>query len=113
MISPGATLSRQSGSRTEGSACIEKDVDDAEVARCFTKTSSERLAAFERAEGLQSLIDDLATRTSRSQEDQQGTLPVTETLSMVLRKTSKNFAVSQCAEQSMLLQMVRQPGVKK
>jgi len=98
--------------------CIEKEVDDAEVAEIALIENLQRkdLTAFEEAEGLQALVerfghthDQIAQKISKSRSS------VTETLS--LNSLPVDIKVmcyeAQVLSKSMLLQIVRQPSREK
>jgi len=95
--------------------CIEKDVDDAEVAEIALIENLQRkdLTAFEEAEGLQSLIDRFGyTHEQIAKKIGKARSSVTETLSL---NTLPEEIKEQCRQalilsKSMLLQIVRQPS---
>jgi ParB family transcriptional regulator, chromosome partitioning protein len=98
--------------------CIEKDVDDAEVAEIALIENLQRkdLTAFEEAEGLQSLIDRFGyTHEQVSKKIGKARSSVTETLSLnVLPDDVKEMCKQkQVLSKSMLLQIVRQPTRQK
>lgn len=98
--------------------CIEKDVDDAEVAEIALIENLQRkdLTAFEEAEGLQSLIDRFGyTHEQVSKRIGKARSSVTETLSLnVLPDDIKELCKQkQVLSKSMLLQIVRQPTRQK
>jgi ParB family transcriptional regulator, chromosome partitioning protein len=98
--------------------CIEKDVDDAEVAEIALIENLQRkdLTAFEEAEGLQSLIDRFGyTHEQIARKIGKARSSVTETLSL---NTLPGEIKDQCRQaqvlsKSMLLQIVRQPSREK
>jgi ParB family chromosome partitioning protein len=98
--------------------CIEKDVNDAEVAEIALIENLQRkdLTAFEEAEGLQSLMDkfnytheQIAKRIGKARSS------VTETLSLnaIPEEIKELCRQKQVMSKSMLLQIVRQPGREK
>lgn len=98
--------------------CIEKDVDDAEVAEIALIENLQRkdLTAFEEAEGLQSLMDrfhytheQIAKRIGKARSS------VTETLSLnaIPEEIKELCCQKQVMSKSMLLQIVRQPNSDK
>lgn len=98
--------------------CIEKEVDDAEVAEIALIENLQRkdLTAFEEAEGLQSLIDrfgytheQIAQRISRARSS------VTETLSLntIPPDVRQMCLDAQVTSKSMLLQVARQTSREK
>ncbi|MEW5974722.1 MAG: ParB/RepB/Spo0J family partition protein [Acidobacteriota bacterium] len=98
--------------------CIEKDVDDAEVAEIALIENLQRkdLTAFEEADGLQSLIDRFGyTHEQISKKIGKARSSVTETLSInTLPDDIKELCTQlQVASKSMLLQVVRQPSREK
>src|SRR5215471_1722709 len=98
--------------------CIEKDVDDAEVAEIALIENLQRkdLTAFEEAEGLQSLIDRFGyTHEQIAKKIGKARSSVTETLSLnTLPDEIKQLCrEAQVISKSMLLQIVRQPSREK
>jgi ParB family transcriptional regulator, chromosome partitioning protein len=98
--------------------CIEKDVDDAEVAEIALIENLQRkdLTAFEEAEGLQSLIDRFGyTHEQISKKISKARSSVTETLSIgSLPEDVKELCrQANVLSKSMLLQIVRQSGREK
>jgi len=98
--------------------CIEKDVDDAEVAEIALIENLQRkdLTAFEEAEGLQSLIDRFGyTHEQIAKKIGKARSSVTETLSVnTLPEEIKGLCrQAQVLSKSMLLQIVRQPSREK
>ena len=98
--------------------CIEKDVDDAEVAEIALIENLQRkdLTAFEEAEGLQSLIDRFGyTHEQISKKISKARSSVTETLSIgSLPEDVKDLCrQANVLSKSMLLQIVRQSGREK
>jgi len=98
--------------------CIEKDVDDAEVAEIALIENLQRkdLTAFEEAEGLQSLIDRFGyTHEQIAKKIGKARSSVTETLSLnTLPEDIKELCCqAQVLSKSMLLQIVRQPSREK
>jgi ParB family transcriptional regulator, chromosome partitioning protein len=98
--------------------CIEKDVDDAEVAEIALIENLQRkdLTAFEEAEGLQSLIDRFGyTHEQIAKKIGKARSSVTETLSLnTLPDEIKQLCrEAQVVSKSMLLQIVRQPSREK
>jgi ParB family chromosome partitioning protein len=98
--------------------CIEKDVDDAEVAEIALIENLQRkdLTAFEEAEGLQSLIDRFGyTHEQIAKKISKARSSVTETLSIgSLPEDVKELCrQANVLSKSMLLQIVRQPRREK
>jgi ParB family chromosome partitioning protein len=98
--------------------CIEKDVDDAEVAEIALIENLQRkdLTAFEEAEGLQSLIDRFSyTHEQVAKKIGKARSSVTETLSLnTIPEDVREFCrQKQVLSKSMLLQIVRQPNRQK
>jgi len=98
--------------------CIEKDVDDAEVAEIALIENLQRkdLTPFEEAEGLQSLIDRFGyTHEQIARKISKARSSVTETLSIgTLPEDVKELCRQyQVLSKSMLLQIVRQPSREK
>jgi ParB family transcriptional regulator, chromosome partitioning protein len=98
--------------------CIEKDVDDAEVAEIALIENLQRkdLTAFEEAEGLQSLIDRFGyTHEQIAKKISKARSSVTETLSIgSLPEDVKELCTqANVLSKSMLLQIVRQPSLEK
>ncbi len=98
--------------------CIEKDVDDAEVAEIGLIENLQRkdLTAFEEAEGLQSLIDRFGyTHEQIAQRISKARSSVTETLSLntIPPDVGQMCLESQVLSKSMLLQIARQPTREK
>jgi ParB family chromosome partitioning protein len=98
--------------------CIEKDVDDAEVAEIALIENLQRkdLTPFEEAEGLQSLIDRFGyTHEQIAKKISKARSSVTETLSIgTLPEAVKDLCRQfQVLSKSMLLQIVRQPSHEK
>ncbi len=98
--------------------CIEKDVDDAEVAEIALIENLQRkdLTAFEEAEGLQSLIDRFGyTHEQISRKIGKARSSVTETLSLntIPDQIKEMCRQTQVLSKSMLLQVVRQPSREK
>jgi len=98
--------------------CIEKDVDDAEVAEIALIENLQRkdLTAFEEAEGLQSLVDQFGyTHEQIAKKISKARSSVTEILSINgipedIREMCRQFNVM---SKSLLLQIVRQPTPQK
>jgi ParB family chromosome partitioning protein len=98
--------------------CIEKDVDDAEVAEIALIENLQRkdLTAFEEAEGLQSLIDRFGyTHEQVAKKIGKARSSVTETLSLntIPEDVRELCRQKQVLSKSMLLQIVRQPNRQK
>jgi ParB family transcriptional regulator, chromosome partitioning protein len=98
--------------------CIEKDVDDAEVAEIALIENLQRkdLTAFEEAEGLQSLIDRFGyTHEQVAKKIGKARSSVTETLSLntIPADVRELCRQKQVLSKSMLLQIVRQPNRQK
>jgi ParB family transcriptional regulator, chromosome partitioning protein len=98
--------------------CIEKDVDDAEVAEIALIENLQRkdLTAFEEAEGLQSLIDRFGyTHEQIAKKIGKARSSVTETLSLntLPEEIKEQCRQAQVLSKSMLLQIVRQPSREK
>jgi ParB family chromosome partitioning protein len=98
--------------------CIEKDVNDAEVAEIALIENLQRkdLTAFEEAEGLQSLIDRFGyTHEQVAKKIGKARSSVTETLSLnTIPEDVKDYCrQKQVISKSMLLQIVRQPNRQK
>ena len=98
--------------------CIEKDVDDAEVAEIALIENLQRkdLTPFEEAEGLQALIDRFGyTHEQIARKISKARSSVTETLSIgTLPEAIKDLCRQfQVLSKSMLLQIVRQPSREK
>ena len=98
--------------------CIEKDVDDAEVAEIALIENLQRkdLTAFEEAEGLQSLIDRFGyTHEQIAKKISKARSSVTETLSIggMPEDVKELCRRANVLSKSMLLQIVRQPGREK
>jgi len=98
--------------------CIEKDVDDAEVAEIALIENLQRkdLTAFEEAEGLQSLIDRFGyTHEQIAKKISKARSSVTETLSIgTIPEDVKNLCrQANVVSKSMLLQIVRQSSRDK
>jgi ParB family chromosome partitioning protein len=98
--------------------CIEKDVDDAEVAEIALIENLQRkdLTAFEEAEGLQSLIDRFGyTHEQIAQRISKARSSVTETLSLnTIPPDVRQMCLDvQVNSKSMLLQIARQSSREK
>ena len=98
--------------------CIEKEVDDAEVAEIALIENLQRkdLTALEEAEGLQSLIERFDyTHEQIAKKISKARSSVTETLSLnTLPEDIKQMCRdAQVLSKSMLLQIVRQPSREK
>jgi ParB family transcriptional regulator, chromosome partitioning protein len=98
--------------------CIEKDVDDAEVAEIALIENLQRkdLTAFEEAEGLQSLIDRFGyTHEQIAKKISKARSSVTETLSIgsLPEEVKESCRRANVLSKSMLLQIVRQPSREK
>jgi ParB family transcriptional regulator, chromosome partitioning protein len=98
--------------------CIEKDVDDAEVAEIALIENLQRkdLTAFEEAEGLQSLIDRFDyTHEQIAQRISKARSSVTETLSLntIPPDVRQMCLDAQVNSKSMLLQIARQSSREK
>jgi len=98
--------------------CIEKDVDDAEVAEIALIENLQRkdLTAFEEAEGLQSLIDRFGyTHEQIAKKIGKARSSVTETLSLntLPEEIKEQCRQAQVLSKSMLLQIVRQSSREK
>ncbi len=98
--------------------CIEKEVDDAEVAEIALIENLQRkdLTALEEAEGLQSLIERFGyTHEQIAKKISKARSSVTETLSLnTLPEDIKQMCRdAQVLSKSMLLQIVRQPSREK
>ena len=98
--------------------CIEKDVDDAEVAEIALIENLQRkdLTAFEEAEGLQSLIDRFGyTHEQIAQRICKARSSVTETLSLntIPPDVRQMCLDAQVTSKSMLLQVARQSSREK
>jgi ParB family chromosome partitioning protein len=98
--------------------CIEKDVDDAEVAEIALIENLQRkdLTAFEEAEGLQSLIDRFGyTHEQIAKKISKARSSVTETLSIgsLPEEVKESCRRTNILSKSMLLQIVRQPSREK
>jgi ParB family transcriptional regulator, chromosome partitioning protein len=98
--------------------CIEKDVDDAEVAEIALIENLQRkdLTAFEEAEGLQSLIDRFGyTHEQIAKKISKARSSVTETLSIgsLPEEVKESCRRANVLSKSMLLQIVRQPSCEK
>ena len=98
--------------------CIEKDVDDAEVAEIALIENLQRkdLTAFEEAEGLQSLIDRFGyTHEQIAKKISKARSSVTETLNIggLPEEVKELCRQSNVVSKSMLLQIVRQPDRDK
>jgi ParB family transcriptional regulator, chromosome partitioning protein len=98
--------------------CIEKDVDDAEVAEIALIENLQRkdLTPFEEAEGLQSLIERFGyTHEQIARKISNARSSVTETLSIgtLPEDVKESCRRHQVLSKSMLLQIVRQPSREK
>jgi ParB family chromosome partitioning protein len=98
--------------------CIEKDVDDAEVAEIALIENLQRkdLTAFEEADGLQSLMDKFQyTHEQIAKRIGKARSSVTETLSLnaIPEEIKELCWQKQVVSKSMLLQIVRQPNADK
>jgi ParB family chromosome partitioning protein len=98
--------------------CIEKEVDDAEMAEIALIENLQRkdLTAFEEAEGLQSLVDKFGyTHEQIAKRIGKARSSVTETLSLlsIPEEIRELCREKQVGSKSMLLQIVRQPNREK